>query len=283
LFYAAWQAGVRFFDTAKLYGNYDQLRGLLRLVPRCSVVLASKSYAVDGPEMRADVETALAALGTDYLDLFLLHEQESTLTLRGHRQALLELAGLKRRGVVRATGISTHHVAGVRAGALEPLVDVIHAPVNPAGLGIADGGLPEMLDALRDAAMLGKGVYAMKPLGGGHLGGRALESLAFARDIPYIHAVALGLGSREELEFAVAVMSGLDPAEDLRGRLELVSRRVLVDPWCDGCGLCATACSHRAIAVESGRARVSGTSCVLCGYCAAACPGFHIKVVQSSR
>ena len=283
LMLAAWRSGVRFFDTAKLYDNYDHLRSLLRMVPRESVVLASKSYAFDGDTMRADVLDALRRLDTGYIDLFLLHEQESALTLRGHRPALLALADLKQAGIIRATGLSTHTVAGARAGALEPLIDVIHAPVNYSGLGIVDGSLPDMLAVLEQAAGMGKGIYAMKPLGGGHLGGRAQESLAFVRDIPYIHAVALGLGTDQELAFAVEVIAGREPPAALGKGLALIRRHVTVDPWCDGCGQCAVACPQGAITLEQGRASVCHASCVRCGYCAAACPGVHIKVVQSIR
>jgi len=279
LLYEAWQRGVTFFDTADLYRTYDHLAGLLERVPRHRVVLASKSYAVSAAEMREDVGRALAALGTSYLDLFLLHEQESALTLRGHREALLELVRLREHGTVRATGISTHAVAGVRAATVEPLVEVIHPLVNLAGMGILDGNVQDMLDALAEAHRCGKGIYSMKALAGGHLGGRAAEALAFARDIPYIHAVALGMSSRDELDCAVAVMSGRAPDEAQAARAASGRRRLLIEQWCDGCGRCLEACHQKALRLESGRATVDEAACVLCGYCAGACPGFHIKVV----
>lgn len=279
LLHQAWERGVTFFDTADLYRTYDHLAGLLERVPRRQVVLASKSYAVSAAEMREDVERALAALGTGYLDLFLLHEQESALTLRGHREALLELVRLREHGAVRAIGVSTHAVAGVRAATVEPLVEVIHPLFNRAGMGILDGNVQDMLEALAEAHRCGKGIYSMKALGGGHLGGRAAESLAFVRDIPYIHAVALGMSSLDELDCAVAVMSGRAPDEGLAARAASSRRQLLIEQWCDGCGRCLEVCHQKALRVESGRATVDEAACVLCGYCAGACPGFHIKVV----
>jgi aryl-alcohol dehydrogenase-like predicted oxidoreductase/NAD-dependent dihydropyrimidine dehydrogenase PreA subunit len=279
LFRRAVAGGVNFFDTAEIYGTYPHLAALLRQVPRDELVLASKSFAVGAAEMNESLTRALDCLGTSYLDIFLLHEQESSLTLRGHRQALLELERQKAEGRVREIGLSTHCVAGVRAGAREPLVEVIHPLVNLAGTGIRDGSLEEMLAAIREAHEWGKAIYAMKPLAGGHLASRAAEALAFVRDIPYIQAVALGVGNEAELEFAAYVMAGREVPDPVCGAVGGVVRRLVVEPWCDGCGACVAACQQGALGLASGRVHVDQARCVLCGYCAASCPGFHLKVV----
>jgi len=283
LFRYAYDRGVRFFDTAELYSNYAHLGMFLRTVPRPEVVVASKSYASTAREALSSVRRALDELGTGYLDVFLLHEQESALTLRGHREALVELHRLKASGLVRAVGVSTHTVACVRACCNEPLVEVIHPLVNAAGIGVQDGTVGDMLAAIRQAASGGTGIYAMKPLAGGHLGSRAEEALAFVRDIPYIHSVALGLSSRDEIDFAVSVFGGHSPAAGLSQRVGSVRRRLAIEPWCDGCGACVEACTHGALSLESGRLLHDPERCVLCGYCAARCPGFYLKVVSADE
>ena len=58
-------------------------------------------------EMEQSLERALRGLGRDYIDIFMLHEQESSLTLRGHGGALDYLVRAKERGLVRAVGMST--------------------------------------------------------------------------------------------------------------------------------------------------------------------------------
>jgi aryl-alcohol dehydrogenase-like predicted oxidoreductase len=279
LLWDAWQLGVRFYDTADLYETYKHLAVLLKRVPRDSVVIATKTYAAEAKEARRDVLRALGQLGTSYVDICLLHEQASDHTLRGHRPALLELAAMREQGIVRAIGLSTHHIAGVHAGTGEPLVQVIHPLLNRLGVGIRDGDASAMLAAIESAALAGKGVYSMKPLGGGHLAGQAEEALAFVRDIPYIHAVALGMGTAHELRFAQAVLSGQRPEPALAWRLSAIRRRLCVEPWCDGCGQCVAVCPQGALGLAGGKAAVDHRLCVLCGYCAASCPGFHLKVV----
>ena len=50
---------------------------------------------------------------------------KSPATLRGHAPALEYLVEAKERGLVEAVGISTHTVAGVRAAAAHPQIEII--------------------------------------------------------------------------------------------------------------------------------------------------------------
>ncbi|WP_446916691.1 aldo/keto reductase, partial [Klebsiella pneumoniae] len=83
----------------------------------------------------ASVKKALKELDTDYIDIFMLHEQESLLTLKGHKGALNRLVELKEAGYIRAIGISTHFIGCVNATALFPEIEVIHPIINRRGVG----------------------------------------------------------------------------------------------------------------------------------------------------
>lgn len=283
---AAVEAGFTFFDTAELYGTYPHLRRGLEGVTG-EVHLASKSYAPDADGMRQSLETALRELGRESLSLFLLHEVDSAAQLRGHAGALEYLLTAKARGLVRAIGISTHSAEAVRAAALAPEIDVIHPLVNRAGLGIK-GGLPAMLEALALAAATGKGLYLMKPLGGGHLGASAAESLAWALRRPEAAAVAVGMRSEAEVRVNAGLVArlagepGAPDEEELarRGAEVATTRRWLhIEGWCAGCGECVGTCPAGALTLVDGRVAVDRERCLLCGYCGAACPEMAIKIV----
>ncbi|MDP3058005.1 MAG: aldo/keto reductase, partial [bacterium] len=121
----ALESGINFFDTAELYGTYEHLAVGFSGWQK-DVVIATKSYACDRPSMQASLEKALRLLKRDYIDIFLLHEQDSKLTLRGHQEALEYLQEAKQRGTVRAIGISTHSVVGVKDGTEHDVIEIIH-------------------------------------------------------------------------------------------------------------------------------------------------------------
>ncbi len=271
--------GVNFFDTAELYAAYPYLRELLALVGPEKLVIATKSYAVTAAEMEASLDRACRELGRDWVDVFLLHEQESALTLAGHAEALSYLVRAKERGRVRAVGVSTHTIACVRAAAALPEVDVIHPLLNKRGLGIKDGTAGEMVEALGEASSRGKGIYLMTALAGGHLSRDPEDALRFAFSVPGVAAVAVGMATKEEVDFNVAVSTGRPVPEGLRERVVARERRLHIEEYCTGCGRCIAACPQDALRLsEAGKAAVDPARCILCGYCAAACEHFCIKV-----
>jgi predicted aldo/keto reductase-like oxidoreductase len=276
--YAAAQ-GVNFFDTAEDYRTYPYLRSLLRKVKGNPLIIASKSYAVTAREMLASLDKARLELDRDYVDIFMLHEQESALTLQGHQQALEYLIESRERGIVRAVGLSTHTVAGVRAVLGRPEIDVVHPLFNIRGLGIQDGSRDMMLEAINSAWIEGKGIYLMKALGGGHLLLEAEQSLGFAFGLECADSVAVGMQTRTEIDCNVARACGLPVPERFWIAAARQNRRLHIEDWCEGCGQCAQVCPQGALSLgDDGRIHVDESSCVLCGYCAGVCPYFCVKV-----
>ncbi len=293
----AFARGVNFVDTAELYETYPHIRAALR---RVSVppVIASKCYAYDQETARRSFEQARQALDLEIIDLFLLHEQESTLTLDGHREAFAYFQAQKEKGLIRAIGISTHAVEPVRALAqarrgqsdglwrdldigLYREADVIHPLLNWKGLGLIDGQADDMVQATREAAAAGLGLYGMKMLGGGHFLQEFDAALAFALAQDQVAAYAVGMQSEAEIDMNIALFSGqaVDPSDLAATRSR--SRRLVVSDWCTGCGACLAHCASQALSLPAaaGKVTVDPERCVLCGYCAYACRDFVLKVV----
>lgn len=273
----AFESGVNFIDTAELYGTYSHIRKAMKVWGN-KVVVATKSYAYTEEGARESLEKARKALDMDVIDIFMLHEQETRLTLRGHRPALEYYINAKEKGLVRAVGVSTHNIEVVEAACDMPEIEVVHPIINKAGLGIGDGNIAQMLAAVEKAYKCGKGIYGMKPLGGGNLINSYDECLKFVLDLPFVHSIALGMQSVDEVEMNVRVFEGRPVPGEIKEQLAKRERSLHIDYWCEGCGKCAQRCTHKALSIAGGKAAVDREKCVLCGYCSSACPQFAIKI-----
>lgn len=275
---AAFATGVNFIDTAELYQTYDYIREALPGY-NDKIIISSKSYAYTYAGMQASVQKACKALNRDYIDIFMLHEQTSRMTLKGHSDALEFLIDAKRKGLVRAVGVSTHTVDVVRAVALMDEVDVIHPILNMGGIGICGGTIADMLAAIELAAYTGKGIYTMKALGGGHLSSVSGDAFKWILSQPNIHAVAVGMQSPAEVVVNCAVFAGSAVDKALFDKVTAQKRQLLVEDWCIGCGECARKCPMGAMIVDDGKAVCLSDKCVLCGYCGSYCPEFCLKII----
>lgn len=276
---SAIEHGVNFADTAEIYGTMPMIRRAMYQTGKKDFVVSTKSYAYSTETAEKSLKKALKELNRDYVDMFLIHEQESDLTLKGHWEAIEYLIRMKEAGHIRAVGISTHYIAAVKAANKYPEIEVLHPLINMQGLGIQDGTASEMLEQLKIAKSLNKGIYGMKPLGGGNLIARAPECLSWAMAQDCLDSIALGMQYPEEVEANTAFFSTGGFPDSSAAALHSKTRRLLIHDWCHGCGACVERCRNQALCLKDGKAQVVQDRCVLCGYCSAACPNLCIKVI----
>lgn len=276
ILYAA-EKGINLFDTAQLYETYEPLR--LALQKRPDLLVSTKSYAWDKQTASEAFEDARRKLDMDVIPIFLMHEQESRLTLKGHREAFDFYLDMKAKGKIWAVGFSTHRVDAVDYAPRYPGVDVIHPLINKTGVGIADGTRDEMAAAIQRAHEAGIGIYAMKPLGGGHLLRNPQEAFAYLQGLPAVDAICCGMQSPEEIDVNVALLSGQAPSPEALAATAREPRRLMIHDYCRGCGKCVERCRQGALSIVDGHCVCDQSKCVRCGYCAPVCEEFCIKVI----
>jgi 1-deoxyxylulose-5-phosphate synthase len=191
--------GLRFFDSADSYGSHPHVAEALKHVPRDKVTVLTKTFSRDPAGVRADLDRFRRELGTDYLDICLMHcVTESDWTER-YRGAMDVLSEAKQKGIIRAHGCSCHTIEALRAAAKSPWVEVDLARINPIGA-IMDADPATVVGVLKEMKASGKAVVGMKILGQGALRTRQDEAIKFALGLGLLDAFTIGAESRQEQE-----------------------------------------------------------------------------------
>jgi len=191
--------GLRFFDAADSYGSHPHVAVALQRVERDKVTVLTKTWARDAASARADLDRFRRELGTDYLDICLMHcltEADWTERFKGVMDVLSEA---KEKGIIRAHGCSCHSVEALRTAAKSPWVEVDLARINPAAA-YMDAGPETVVPILREMKAKGKAVVGMKILGQGELRHRQDEAIKYALSLGLLDAFTIGAESKAEQE-----------------------------------------------------------------------------------
>jgi aryl-alcohol dehydrogenase-like predicted oxidoreductase len=191
--------GLRFFDAADSYGSHPHVAEALKHVPRDKVTVLTKSWARDAAGMRADLDRFRKELGTDYIDICLMHCLTEGDWAEQFKGAMDVLSEAKQKGVIRAHGCSCHSIEALRAAAKSSWVDVDLARINPIGSHM-DADPETVITVLRQMKAAGKGVIGMKILGQGDLSKRQDEAIKFALSLGVLDAFTIGAESKTEHE-----------------------------------------------------------------------------------
>ena len=191
--------GLRFFDSADSYGSHPHVAEALKHVQRDKVTVLTKTWARDPATARADLDRFRRELGTDYLDVCLMHcvtEADWTDRYKGVMDVLSEA---KQKGAIRAHGCSCHSIEALRAAAKSPWVEIDLARINPVGA-YMDADPATVVSVLKEMKTAGKAVVGMKILGQGTLRNRQDEGIKYALSLGILDAFTIGAESQEEQE-----------------------------------------------------------------------------------
>ena len=156
----ALDGGMNYFDTARAYTDSEEKMGFAFAGIREKVVIATKSMAKTGAEMKKELETSLKKLGTDYVDVYQFHNP-AFCPKPGGEDGLYDAAlEAQAQGKIRHIAITNHRLAVAHEAVDSGLYALLQFPYSYLS-GPQDR---ELVDKCRAKGM---GFVAMKGMAGG--------------------------------------------------------------------------------------------------------------------
>ena len=212
----AYDHGVNFWDAADQYGSHPHVARALRDLPRDKVVVATKTMTRTGPGIQKDIARFRKELGTDVLDIVLLHDVRIETWLHDYAGAMDALSQAKAQGTVRAVGLSCHSLGALRAATETDWVDVVLVRINHAGVNM-DGTVAEVVPLIEKLHVAGKAVYGMKVLGCGRLTHDVRGAVKYVLGLGTVHTMVVGMTDRAQLDENIRLINELSPQYPLQG------------------------------------------------------------------
>lgn len=198
LLHFGYDQGLFWWDTADGYRTHPHVAEALKRVPREKVTILTKTRAQTADQMRADLDRFRQELGTEYLDIVLLHAVRTPTWPEERKGAMEVLAEAREKKIVRTHGVSCHSLEALQTAAKTPWVRVDLARINPAGM-LMDADPATVVPILRQMKAAGKGVMGMKIIGEGGLRDRVDEALRYALSLDCVDCFTIGPADRKEL------------------------------------------------------------------------------------
>ena len=278
----AYENGVNFFDTARAYTDSEEKLGYATSSFRDKIYIATKTAAMNGEELKKDLETSLSLLKTDYIDIYQFHNP-SFCPKPGDGTLLYEaMVEAKKEGKIRHIGITNHRL-GVAKEAIESgLYETLQFPFSY----ISGEKELELLNLCRENDM---GFIAMKGLAGGLLNNSRV-CYAFMSQFDNVLPI-WGVQRERELDEWLSYNNNPPVMDDEIKEIIEKDRKELSGDFCRGCGYCMpcpmgiqiSECARMIQMIrrspsesqlsEEARAMMANIhNCVKCGKCMDKCP-----------
>ena len=277
----AYEGGMTFFDTARVYTDSEEKLGAAFEGMRDKIYIASKTMAKTPEKFWEDLNTTLNNLRTDYLDIYQFHcvgQCYAPGDGTGMYEAMLEA---KAQGKIRHIGITAHKIGVAEEIVKSGLYETLQFPFS-------------YLATDRDIALVksceeaGMGFIAMKGLSGGLLTNSDACMVFMSQ---YNVLPIWGVQKMSELEEWLRFFEKEpEMTDEIRDFIEN-DRKELLGDFCRGCGYCAPCtvgivinqCARMSqmIRRSTSAAWLSETwqaemkkieDCVDCGICKTRCP-----------
>ncbi len=278
----AFEGGMRFFDTARMYSDSEEKVGTAFAGIRDQLYIATKSHAKTGEGMKEHLAQSLADLHTDYVDIYQFHNAQTCIR-PGDGSGLYEAAlEAKEQGKIRHIGITTHRFEVALEAIASGLYETLQFPLCY----LATEKDLAVVQACKEAGM---GFIAMKGLSGGLITNSAA---AYAWLDQFDHVLPIwGVQRERELdEFLSYIQTPPVLTQEIKALIDR-DRAQLQGEFCRGCGYCMPCpvgieinnCARMSLMIrrapteawtdEKGQERMHKIKdCLNCGACKAKCP-----------
>jgi predicted aldo/keto reductase-like oxidoreductase len=240
--------GVNYFDTARGYqhGNNERMVGAALGAKRSQVVLSTKSPANTKEKLLSDLDTSLAELKTDFVDIWYLHARDKPEDIRDDMIEAQQIA--RQQGKIRFAGMSTHALPKMAPWTVErKAFDVVLTTYNFA----MDAKMDEAVAAV---AATGTGIVAMKVMAGGFRNVKPSDSLykTLQRDGAMLAALKWVL-KKPNVHTTIPSMTDMDQLDE--------NLRAMAEPFAGG--------DEKVLAAHL--ERIAPLYCRMCGQCDGKC------------
>ena len=225
----AYDNGITFFDTARMYTDSEEKIGLALSGVRNKIIIATKTTSQDVSGFWQQLETSLTLLKTDYVDIYQLHNPPFC-PRPGDGSRLYEaMLEAKAQGKIRHIGITNHRIDIAREALRSGLYETIQYPFSYLAAN-------DELDFIRECAEKNVGVLAMKALSGGLITNSA-AAYAFLAQFPGVIPI-WGVQHESELLEFIAYQDSPPVMDDELKRVIAQDITDLGGEFCRGCGYC---------------------------------------------
>ena len=228
----AYEGGMRYFDTARAYSDSEEKIGLAfgdGWLNREDVYIATKTQAKTPEKFWADLETSLAKLRTDYIDVYQFHMAAQVWRPgdgSGMYEAMLEA---KEQGKIRHIGITAHKIGVAEEAAVSGLYETLQFPFSY----LASDRDVQLVELCRQHNV---GFVCMKGLAGGLINNSRV-AMAFMTQHPWALPI-WGIQRMTELEEWLSYMDDTPAYDDEMRAFVEHERTELMGEFCRGCGYC---------------------------------------------
>jgi predicted aldo/keto reductase-like oxidoreductase len=238
---AAFENGIRLFETARWYGDNEARIGTA-LRGRCSeCYFVSKTLRRDADGTLADVDESLRALHIDHIDVYMVHHvqwEEELQAVLSPGGALEGLRQAQAEGKIGFIGVAGHRTELLCNALATGEFDTVEVPCNVFDPWIFRTVLPV-------AQRFDVGIIAMKALAGGKLSQHAVTALRFALGQSY-DSLVVGMSTVEQVQVNIAETVLFDQMSEAGQKRLVEEASHLGDHLCRlECGnRCMSRCPH---------------------------------------